>query len=46
MARQVYGMAGVDVSGRAKLEPLRGKLIRMVDRGWLRKPAGGNNISE
>ncbi|MGW1271824.1 hypothetical protein [Streptomyces sp. NPDC002491] len=27
----------VDVNVRAKLEPLRGKLVRPVDRGWLRK---------
>ncbi|MCX4537676.1 hypothetical protein [Streptomyces sp. NBC_01669] len=26
-----------DVSVRAKLEPLRGKLVRLADRGWLRK---------
>ncbi|MFD4665791.1 hypothetical protein [Streptomyces halstedii] len=38
MARQVVGDAlGIDVSVRAKLEPLRGKLVRLVDRGWLRK---------
>ncbi|MFI1169535.1 hypothetical protein ACH4UM_39810 [Streptomyces sp. NPDC020801] len=37
MARRVGGMLGVDVSVRAKLEPLRGKLVRPADRGWLRK---------
>ncbi|MGV4891989.1 hypothetical protein ACSR0Z_36630 [Streptomyces viridosporus] len=37
MARQVGEMLGVDISVRAKLEPLRGKLVRLVDRGWLRK---------
>jgi hypothetical protein len=26
---------------RAKLEPLRGKLVRLVDRGWLRKLPDG-----
>jgi hypothetical protein len=41
MARQVGEMVGVDVSVRAKLEPLRGRLIRMVDRGWLRKLPDG-----
>ncbi|MFI1865322.1 hypothetical protein [Streptomyces jumonjinensis] len=41
MARQVGEMAGVDVSVRAELEPLRGKLIRMVDRGRLRKLPDG-----
>ncbi|MGW0771082.1 hypothetical protein [Streptomyces sp. NPDC002676] len=37
MARQVGEMLGVDVSTRSKLEPLRGKLVRLADRGWLRK---------
>ncbi|MEG8281004.1 hypothetical protein [Streptomyces sp. AHA2] len=37
MARQVGEMLGVDVNIRSKLEPLRGKLVRLVDRGWLRK---------
>ncbi|MFI6475959.1 hypothetical protein ACIBL5_37705 [Streptomyces sp. NPDC050516] len=41
MARQVGEMLGVDVSVRAKLEPLRGKLIRLTDRGWLRKLPDG-----
>ncbi|MEU9153653.1 hypothetical protein AB0D59_24645 [Streptomyces sp. NPDC048417] len=41
MARQVGEVLGVDVSVRAKLEPLRGKLVRLVDRGWLRKLPGG-----
>lgn len=26
---------------RSKLEPLRGKLVRLVDRGWLRKLPDG-----
>ncbi|MEV5645970.1 hypothetical protein AB0L67_38640 [Streptomyces flaveolus] len=41
MARQVGEMLGVDVSVRAKLEPLRGRLVRLVDRGWLRKLPDG-----
>ncbi|MGA5069287.1 hypothetical protein ACPB9E_37015 [Streptomyces exfoliatus] len=40
MAREV-GEGGVDVSVKAKLEPLRGKLVRLVDRGWLRKLPDG-----
>ncbi|MFE5083256.1 hypothetical protein [Streptomyces mirabilis] len=41
MARHVGEMLGVDVSVRAKLEPLRGRLVRLVDRGWLRKLPDG-----
>ncbi|MEU3529754.1 hypothetical protein AB0E62_38965 [Streptomyces sp. NPDC038707] len=41
MARQVGEMLGVDISVRGKLEPLRGKLVRLVDRGWLRKLPDG-----
>ena len=41
MARQVGELLGVDVSVRAKLEPLRGKLVRLVDREWLRKLPDG-----
>ncbi|MEU4279778.1 hypothetical protein AB0F57_33435 [Streptomyces tanashiensis] len=41
MARQVGEALGVDVSVRSKLEPLRGKLVRLVDRGWLRKQPDG-----
>ncbi|MFC9061077.1 hypothetical protein ACFTXB_23965 [Streptomyces sp. NPDC057074] len=37
MAREVGEVVGVDVSVRSKLEPLRSKLVRLVDRGWLRK---------
>ncbi|MFD4948229.1 hypothetical protein ACFVYE_44145 [Streptomyces sp. NPDC058239] len=40
-ARQVGEMLGVDVSVRNKLEPLRGKLVRLADRGWLRKLPDG-----
>ncbi|MER7880665.1 hypothetical protein ABTY63_45190 [Streptomyces solisilvae] len=38
MALQVGEILGVDVTVRAKLEPLRGRLVRLADRGWLRKP--------
>ncbi|MGW2051974.1 hypothetical protein ACWCPF_43670 [Streptomyces sp. NPDC001858] len=41
MAREVGEMLGVDISLRSKLEPLRGKLVRLTDRGWLRKKPDG-----
>ncbi|MFF7369627.1 hypothetical protein [Streptomyces tricolor] len=41
MAREVGEAVGVDISVRAKLEPLRGKLVRLVDCGWLRKLPDG-----
>ncbi|MEU5108757.1 MULTISPECIES: hypothetical protein [unclassified Streptomyces] len=41
MARQVGEVLGVDVSVRGKLEPLRGKLVRLADHGWLRKLPDG-----
>ncbi|MEU6180445.1 hypothetical protein [Streptomyces coeruleorubidus] len=41
MARQVGEMLGVDISVRAGLEPLRGKLVRLADRGRLRKLPDG-----
>lgn len=41
MARQVGEMLGADVTVRSKLEPLRGRLVRLVDRGWLRKLPDG-----
>ncbi|MFI2078149.1 MULTISPECIES: hypothetical protein [Streptomyces] len=41
MARQVGEVLGVDISVRGKLEPLRGKLIRLADRGWPRKLPDG-----
>lgn len=41
MPREVGEVVGVDVSVRSKLEPLRGKLVRLVDRGWLRKQPDG-----
>ncbi|MFD7104742.1 hypothetical protein [Streptomyces celluloflavus] len=40
MAREVGEVAGVDVSARAKLDPPRSKLVRLVDRGW--GPGGGS----
>ncbi|WP_202515312.1 hypothetical protein [Streptomyces sp. SID161] len=39
--RQVGDGLGIDVSVRAELEPLRGKPVRLVDRGWLRKLTDG-----
>jgi hypothetical protein len=45
MAREVGEAVGVDVSVRAKLEPLRSKLVRLVDRGWLRKLPDGRFIT-
>ncbi|WP_405636559.1 hypothetical protein OG543_17835 [Streptomyces sp. NBC_01178] len=41
MTRQVGEMIGIDVTVRSKLEPLRGRLVRLVDRGWLRKLPDG-----
>ncbi|WP_236243613.1 MULTISPECIES: hypothetical protein [unclassified Streptomyces] len=41
MAREVGEVVGVDVSVKSKLEPLRAKLVRLVDRGWLRKLPDG-----
>ncbi|MET9148120.1 hypothetical protein [Streptomyces sp. NPDC004042] len=41
MAREVGEVVGVDVSVKAKLEPPRSKLVRLVDRGWLRKLPDG-----
>ncbi|MEU9454476.1 hypothetical protein [Streptomyces sp. NPDC048277] len=41
MARQVGEMLGVDVTVRARLAPLRGRLVSLVDRGWLRKLPDG-----
>lgn len=31
----------MDVGVRGKLEPLRGKPVRLADRGWRRKPPDG-----
>ncbi|MDX3644974.1 hypothetical protein [Streptomyces sp. MB09-02B] len=41
MARRVGEMLGVDISVRARLEPPRGKLVRLADRGRLRKLSDG-----
>ncbi|MEU8459925.1 hypothetical protein [Streptomyces sp. NPDC029003] len=41
MAREDGEVVGVDVTVKAKLGPLRGKLVRPVDRGWLRKLPDG-----
>ncbi|WP_432068980.1 hypothetical protein [Streptomyces sp. C10-9-1] len=41
MAREVGEAVGVDISVKSKLEPLRSKLVRLVDRGWLRKLPDG-----
>lgn len=41
MAREVGEVVGVDISVKANLEPLRSKLVRLVDRGWLRKLPDG-----
>ncbi|MEU7563977.1 hypothetical protein [Streptomyces eurythermus] len=41
MAREVGEVVGVDISVRPKLKPLRSKLVRLVDRGWLRKLPDG-----
>jgi hypothetical protein len=32
---------GLDTGVRGKLEPLRGKLSKLADRGWLRKLPDG-----
>ncbi|GAA4812927.1 hypothetical protein [Streptomyces ziwulingensis] len=45
MAREVGEVVGVDVSVRSKLEPLRSKLVRLVDRGWLRTLPDGRFIT-
>lgn len=39
--RQVGEVLGLPVGVRGKLEPLRSKLNRLADRGWLRKLADG-----
>ncbi|MEU6667962.1 hypothetical protein [Streptomyces sp. NPDC046727] len=41
MARPVGDALGIDISVRSKLEPLRGKLVSPVDRGWLPKLPDG-----
>ncbi len=39
--RGVGEAVGVDVSVKSELEPLRGWLVGLVDRGWLRKLPDG-----
>ena len=39
--RQVGEALGLDTGVRGKLEPLRGKLTKLADRGWLRKLPDG-----
>ncbi|MGJ5797968.1 hypothetical protein ACSCB1_02150 [Streptomyces europaeiscabiei] len=42
MTRQVGEMLGVDVSVRSKLEPLRGKLVRLTAAGCGNYPTAGS----
>ena len=39
--KEVGAVLGLPVEVRGKLEPLRGKLNKLADRGWLRKLANG-----
>jgi hypothetical protein len=39
--KEVGSALGLPVQVRGKLEPLRGKLNKRADRGWLRKLADG-----
>ncbi|MET9658908.1 hypothetical protein [Streptomyces sp. NPDC006510] len=39
--RQIGEALGVDTGVRGKLEPLRGKLTKLADRGWLHKRPDG-----
>ncbi len=39
--KEVGAVLGLPVAERGKLEPLRGKLNKLADRGWLRKLADG-----
>lgn len=39
--RAVGEMLGLDTSVRGRLEPLRGKLTKLADRGWLHKRPDG-----
>jgi hypothetical protein len=39
--KEVGGRLGLPVDVRGKLEPLRGKLNKLADRGWLRKLGDG-----
>lgn len=40
-AKAVGEELGLEVSARGKLEPLRAKLTKLADRGWLHKRPGG-----
>ena len=39
--RQVGAAPGMDTAVRGRLEPLRGRLSKLADRGWLRKLPDG-----
>ena len=39
--KEVGGKLGLPVQVRGKLEPLRGKMNKLADRGWLRKLGDG-----
>ncbi|MFD4759790.1 hypothetical protein ACFWOJ_13110 [Streptomyces sp. NPDC058439] len=41
MTRQIGEALGLDTGVRGKLEPLRGKLTKLADRGWLHKRTDG-----
>ncbi|MFE7243818.1 hypothetical protein [Streptomyces sp. NPDC057580] len=41
VTRAVGETLGLDIGVRGKLEPLRGKLTRLAERGWLRKQPDG-----
>lgn len=41
MTRHVGEALGLDTGIRGKLEPLRGKLTKLADRGWLHKLPDG-----
>ncbi|WKX68627.1 hypothetical protein [Streptomyces sp. XD-27] len=43
MTRQIREALGLDTGVRGKLEPLRGKLTKLADRGWQHKlPTAGS----
>jgi hypothetical protein len=41
MVEEVGAELGIEVAVPGRLEPLRGKLSKPADRGWLRKPPNG-----
>ncbi|MEY9895174.1 hypothetical protein ABIA35_008928 [Catenulispora sp. MAP12-49] len=43
--KEVGAKLGLPVQVRGKLEPLRGKMTKLADRGWLRKLADGRFTS-